>query len=681
MENLKRLLAILTVVAMLFVAGGVAEEQADAGAEPAPAEESGEAPAEEAPAATLALNANAAVINYSQSVTLTATASAGGDSVAWTSSDEGVARLSANRGESVTVTALSEGTATITCTSGELTQTCTMTVVAPDTLQITGVDYPSTYRMAERGWKVRGGVLASNVDLATVTTVLKSEGGETIGEPYTYTFQGGVRRYEIGGLDNYVPFSRVAAEGTYAWTLSATDASGRMVSLSLPIHAVADGETEISSDEGAYSPFIVASRIMLDSEEIAMLNGGVKKLTAKVFPNNAMNRSLVWVSGDPTVATVSPEGEVTGVGVGATTVTCRTLGNPNVFASCPVTVLGVPSADASQLLYGTNSVNALTDDGSWAGMHWRAASGGTGVRESIAVSDAPVPGIQLGWKLAWEEGAVDIAQDGVPIQPGETYTLSCYARGSGKLRLQVGQGPEYPGTEHEVNGSNWQRYQMAYTFGGADEGSGSGATNAYFGCSGGEIEICGMKFERGGAAGEWTPAAGEAGSQREGLQLLRGTNATSALADDGLWTRAHWRVASGGTGAREPIAVADAPIVGIGTGWKLTWEDGAVDIAQDYVPIQAGGTYTLSCYARGTGTLRLQVGMGPEYPSTTCEVDSAKWQRFEMTYTFGGADEGSGSGMTSAYFGCSSGSVEVCGMKLELGGADTGWSPAPGEGN
>ncbi len=661
MENMKRFLTILTAVVMLLMAGVVAEEVA---------------PAEEA---LVLLDQTSVAMDYSQTLTLTA---ANGGDVRWSSSDESVARLSANNGERVEVTGIHTGTAVITCTSGDQQQSCEVTVTAPSTLQITGVDYPSTFRMAGRGWKLRRGVLASNVDLATLTTVLKAADGTTIGSAYTHTFGDGVRRYEINGLDNYVPFSWISAEGAYTWTLSATDVSGRMVSVSLPINAVADGETAISNESGAQSPVIVVSEIVLDNAEISLQRGETRQIAATVSPREALNSGVIWVSADPSVAVVSLNGEVTGVGIGTTTITCRTLGDPDISASCVATVLEKLEADASQLLYGTNTVSDLTEDGSsWASMHWRAASGGTGVRESIAVADAPGPGIRLGWKLAWEAGAVDIAQNGVPIQAGEIYTLSCYARGAGKLRLQVGQGPAYPCIECEVNGSDWQRYEMPYTFGEADEGSGSGATNVYFGCSGGEIEICGMKLERGGVSSEWTAAAGEVDAQQNGMQLLHGTKGTSTLAEDGMWTRAHWRAASGGTGGRESIAVADAPIEGIELGWKLTWENGLVDIAQERVPIQVGRIYTLSCYARGKGKLRLQVGMGPEYSNIECEVDSPNWQRYEMVHTFGEADEGSGNGMTNAYFGCSGGSVEICGMKLELGSAASDWSTALGEGD
>ena len=330
MENLKRLLAILTVVAMLFVVGGVAEEAGE------------EAPVEGA----LALDQTSVTMDYSQTVTLTA--ANGGESARWTSSDEGVARLSANRGESVEVVGIAAGTATISCTAGEQQQSCEVTVTAPGTLEIVNVDYPSTYRMAGRGWKLRRGVLASNVDLATLTTVLKDANGTVIGSAYTHTFESGVRRYEISGLDNYVPFSWIGAEGAYTWTLSATDVSGRMVAVNLPINAVEEGETAITNDPGAQSPIIVVTEIALDSAEIEMLKDETRQLTATVTPGEAMNSGVIWVSDDPSVVVVSADGLVTGVGIGTATITCKTLGNPGISASCAVTVLAEPATEEGE---------------------------------------------------------------------------------------------------------------------------------------------------------------------------------------------------------------------------------------------------------------------------------------------------------------------------------------------
>lgn len=353
MKSMKRVWVLLTVVAMLFVASGYAEGQREgAEANSSLNEELALEGINLTETPVLTLEPISAVIDYSQNVTLTAATSSGDEPITWTSSDVNVAEISAVSGQSIDVTGINAGVAMITCTSGELTQICTVTVNAPGTLQITGVDYPSTFQIGKGGWRLRNGTLASTVDLATLTTVIRGANGEPVGRPFTYTFDADVKRYDIRGIDDYIPFSRISTEGTYTWTLSAVDVSGRSVSMNLPIHAVASEETVISNNPGVYSSIIIASDISVDNTELVMQLGETKTISATVLPDGAVNDAIMWVSDDPSIAVVSPIGEVTGIGIGSTTITCRTLDNSGVSASCVATVLGMPASDENE-----NSMN------------------------------------------------------------------------------------------------------------------------------------------------------------------------------------------------------------------------------------------------------------------------------------------------------------------------------------
>ena len=300
MRNLKLMLVLLMVMAMLLSASGIAEEQEGTELELLPVENAevpadvpvdeplleGEDTATVKPA-TFTLDQSSATLDYSQSVILTATT--GGDEVSWSSNDESVATLSATNGEIVNVVAVSEGTAIITCTLGEETQTCEVTVKAPETLQITGVDYPSTFQNTRRGWKLRNGTVASVDDLAELTSEIKNANGELIGNSYTQTFSEGEKRYDIKGIDRYVPFSRMTKEGQYTWTLTATEVSGRMVSMSLPINATASEETAVASEPGVYSSPLPATENMETTSDSAdelpatgrnlILNSGFEGMT------------------------------------------------------------------------------------------------------------------------------------------------------------------------------------------------------------------------------------------------------------------------------------------------------------------------------------------------------------------------------------------------------------------
>lgn len=61
-------------------------------------------------------------------------------------------------------------------------------------------------------------------------------------------------------------------------------------------------------------------------------------LTATVLPENATDKSLVWASNNTSIATVSPEGVVTGISEGSTNVTASSA-NGSAMSGCRVEVL------------------------------------------------------------------------------------------------------------------------------------------------------------------------------------------------------------------------------------------------------------------------------------------------------------------------------------------------------
>ena len=172
-----------------------------------------------------------------------------------------------------------------------------------------------------------------------------------------------------------------------------------------------------------------------------------------------------------------------------------------------------------QLLRKTNTNIDLSSSSNWANGTWRSASSGTGTRTKIQVTDSPNANIKHGWQLTQTAGAVDIAQDKVPITAGQEYTLSCYARhvsGTSGLRLQYGNSP-YVTRNLDINDTAWQRY--SFTFVPTETNSKNGTTNIYFGNSKvGTLEICGEKFERGNKATDWTPAAQDTDTQMEEIR-------------------------------------------------------------------------------------------------------------------------------------------------------------------
>ena len=61
-------------------------------------------------------------------------------------------------------------------------------------------------------------------------------------------------------------------------------------------------------------------------------------LSARITPDNAFNKDLIWSSGNPAVAEVDQNGLVTAVGTGTATITATALFGDKVSASCTVNV-------------------------------------------------------------------------------------------------------------------------------------------------------------------------------------------------------------------------------------------------------------------------------------------------------------------------------------------------------
>ena len=98
-----------------------------------------------------------------------------------------------------------------------------------------------------------------------------------------------------------------------------------------------DGGLKATCDVTVNKKIIPVSEIELNKIELTLDEGEEENLAVAVTPENATDKSVVWESGNESVATVSQEGLVTAVGEGKATITVKT--NDGGFsASCEVTV-------------------------------------------------------------------------------------------------------------------------------------------------------------------------------------------------------------------------------------------------------------------------------------------------------------------------------------------------------
>ena len=84
---------------------------------------------------------------------------------------------------------------------------------------------------------------------------------------------------------------------------------------------------------------LVVEAISLNKKEVSIEKGGTETLVATVMPEDATNKHLVWSSSDTQVAAVDNAGTVTALKGGTATVTVALDGNPELYATCLVTVI------------------------------------------------------------------------------------------------------------------------------------------------------------------------------------------------------------------------------------------------------------------------------------------------------------------------------------------------------
>ena len=104
--------------------------------------------------------------------------------------------------------------------------------------------------------------------------------------------------------------------------------------------AVSPGRAVVTATVGsceASCSVLVLGGVYLNEMSVAVLLGGEKQLTAHVLPENAADQNVAWESDDPSVAVVSQDGIVTGVGAGTAVVSVYTEDGYK-SASCKVTV-------------------------------------------------------------------------------------------------------------------------------------------------------------------------------------------------------------------------------------------------------------------------------------------------------------------------------------------------------
>ena len=345
------------------------------------------------PVKGVTLDPTSMTINLYGTGKLTATispANATNKEVRWTSSNKTIVNVDATG----KLTGISVGTATITVTTveGGKTATCIVTVVIP----VTGVKVDkdemtleciSNYRIGE-GKQLTATVSPSNATYKSVTWDSNNKSVATVDNSGLVTAVGGgtatitattkdggftatclvtvIDIFIIGPIISIDPPSMTLKVGeTGVFTVSVTldwmdktvifsssnkrvvnvDAAGKVTGITPGMAMV-----RITTSDGNLttfcavtvldpSPAVPVECVKINEEEATLMLNCVNtwQLTATVFPHDATDKSVTWITNDPDVATVDSNGLVTAVGVGEARVLVFT-NDGNFVAMCTVTV-------------------------------------------------------------------------------------------------------------------------------------------------------------------------------------------------------------------------------------------------------------------------------------------------------------------------------------------------------
>ena len=148
---------------------------------------------------------------------------------------------------------------------------------------------------------------------------------------------------------------------------------------------------------GSQGPVSVTS-ISLNFKTIYLNIGETKTVTARVYPSNAVNRTVTWSSSNNNIATVS-NGNITGVGSGTVTITA-TAGGKSASVEVIVSASSGGSCSYGNATYNTNAILSvdLTNNGC-------AVDPNTNPRETLSSSD----------RTRFER---DLADMGIPLRAG-----------------------------------------------------------------------------------------------------------------------------------------------------------------------------------------------------------------------------------------------------------------------
>ena len=168
------------------------------------------------------------------------------------------------------------------------------------------------------------------------------------------------------------------------------------------VTALAAGEVEVivtsiaDSTRTARAIVLVLPRVLgvtVNPESATLDVGATRSLVAAVTGDSGISTAVTWQSSNPAAATVSGSGVVTGVAVGTTVITVRSVADPsraaqaNVLVRARVIAVSVSPAVVTMVVGGSSTITATVsgDPGVAAGVTWSSANTAIATVSSVGV--------------------------------------------------------------------------------------------------------------------------------------------------------------------------------------------------------------------------------------------------------------------------------------------------------
>ena len=151
-----------------------------------------------------------------------------------------------------------------------------------------------------------------------------------IGEPITLT----ANTLPLGTTDNEVTWASSDED------IATVDVNGKVTGVK-PGNCTIKATTVDGGFEARCSITVVqpAKEITLSKQKISIMVNESETLTATLFPENVTDKTILWSSSDTLVTVVDSRGLVTARKSGKATITVTASSNPEVKATCEVTVI------------------------------------------------------------------------------------------------------------------------------------------------------------------------------------------------------------------------------------------------------------------------------------------------------------------------------------------------------